>query len=600
MDKRIRFFVVVLSAAILLTGCKKKKPSKTSSLPPESSVVLTSDTSAQQTSESSIHSEVLSSEEDYIGPLSVYDGYYDNIHWENGEDLREKLCTAMHKGYTAIPYIGSSTNWETNQYADQALDDFECVDVVYAEANELKTATNLNGSGWQREHAFPASLMTGSQTGNAVKNLGRATDFHNLFASNYSGNTSRGNKNYGFSDDLSTYYQNRTTSDGNDGYSFDNKNFEPGNKDKGRLARAIFYMATMYMHDEEDIKNGITMKGLNVQEPYVNYTATGYDTFAIGNLSDLLKWNSYPVDRLEYQHAESVRTHKYEGTAQGNRNAYVDFPELVDYVFGKKKDQAGQLKDLVPTEVTLKTTSKEFSNYAIESAKRNYFVGEKPEPSDWAIVEVANDYTYKQASFTSSFEGVEFTNNDIGTKTINAPTPNGSIPFAVTVQGASIESCSWKHTFENKNVFGTTGAKIVKDGTTVNLSGVDWTFSFENDSNTAGSIPVGNSSSFGGCISIGTGSSNNWAQTLKIKSASPLNGVSSFYIKANTAANKTYYMTVYVGTTKVLSSLPITRDASQCSIVGGEFPACDGIVNVSISSVSAAFYLQQIGSSFVQ
>lgn len=586
MNKRTRFLIVLLSTPLLLVGCKKKKPVENKSSAEESSIVVTSNNQSS------------TSEDIYVGPLDVYGGYYDNITWENGDDLRAKLYTAMHKGYTAIPYAGSSTNWETNQNADQAIDDFECVDVVYSEPNELKTATNLNGSGWQREHAFPASLMTGSQTGNAVKNLGRATDFHNLFASNFSGNTSRGNKNYGTADDLNTTYQDKTTSNGKDGYSFDNRNFEPGTKDKGRLARAIFYMATMYMYDEQDEKNNILMKGLNVQEAYVNYDASNYSAYAVGNLSTLLKWSANPVDRLEYQHAESVRTHKYEGTAQGNRNAYVDFPELVDYVFGKKKDQPGQLKNLIPTETTLKTTSKEFSNYAIENAKRNYFVGETTSEDDFTIVNVACDYTTSPLEAKVEFVPYSFTKEDLGIKTITVPTPDGNISYTVTVEEASIESCSWKHTFENKNVFGTTGSKIVSTGSTVTLSNVDWTFSYENDANTNGYIPVADSQSWGGCINIGSGSSNNWAQTLKIKSSSELTGVSSFYIKANTAAKKTYYMTVYVGTTKVLSSLPIARNTEQCNVVGGEFEAIDGIVNVSISSVSASIYLQQMGCNF--
>ncbi len=583
MKKLIRTLAALLSLSLVLAGCKSKNGGNESSYEP---IV------------SSVTSDASSSSSEDVSVFDVYDGYYDDIHWTNGEDLRAKLYTAMRKNYTPIAYSGNPTNWETNQYADQALDDFECVDVVYSSTNDLKIATNSNGSGWQREHAFPACLMTGSLTGTAVKNLGRATDFHNLFASNYSGNTSRGSKNYGNADTKSDTYVSKLT-DTNDGYSYDEMNFEPGNKDKGRLARAIFYMATMYMYDEEDTVNNVTMKGLNIQEDYVTFSSSaGYDAFAIGNLSDLLSWNSYPVDRLEYQHSESVRTHLFNGKAQGNRNAFVDFPELVDYVYGSKKNQPGKLSDLTPTCNVLKTTSHEFSNYAIESAKRNYFVGDSTSDSDWKIVNVYTDYSTSQADFQLEYVPYTFTSSDVGTKITNAPTPNGNIPFAVKVEEASIESCSWKYTFENKNAFGTSGTKIEKAGTSVTLNNLDWTFSYESSDDTDGNIPVSNSSNYGGCISIGSGSSNNWADTLIIQSNEALSAVDSVFIKGNTASGKTYNMSVYVGDEKVLENMPLKRDASQCSIIGGTFEALDGVVKIVMTNVSASLYLQQMGVNY--
>ena len=592
MNKHIRTLTFLLSLSLVMVGCKNKKDNDKSSFEPTESSIISDVSSSTE-----LNSSPISSEEEAL-PLDVYDGYYDDIHWTDGEDLRAKLYTAMRKNYTPIAYSGNPTNWESNQYADQALDDFECVDVVYSENNDLKTATNSNGSGWQREHAFPACLMTGSLTATAVKNLGRATDFHNLFASNFSGNTSRSSKNYGVADTTSDTYVNRITNT-NDGYSYDELNFEPGNKDKGRLARAIFYMATMYMYDEEDTVNNITMKGLNIQEDYVTFSSSdGYDAFAIGNLSDLLSWNSYPVDRLEYQHSESVRTHQFNGKAQGNRNAYVDFPELVDYVYGSKKDQPGKLSDLTPTCKALKTTSHEFSNYAIESAKRNYFVGDSTSDSDWKIVNVYADYSTSVADFQLEYVPYTFTIEDVGTKIISAPTPDGSIPFAVKVEQASIESCSWKYAFENKNAFGTSGTKIEKTGTDVTLNNLGWTFSYDSPNDTDGNIPVSNSSNYGGCISIGTGSTNNWANTLTIQSDISLTAVDSVYIKGNTASGKTYYMSVYVGEEKVLNNIPLNRDASQCPIIGGAFDALDGVVKIVMTNVSAAFYLQQMGVNY--
>ena len=251
--------------------------------------------------------------------------------------------------------------------------------------NTFKSETN---KGWQREHAWCASLMCGSPTGDAIKQKGRATDFHNLFAANASGNQSRQNKNYGYADVLATSYETKyMTADGNDGYSYDEFIFEPGDIDKGRLARAIFYMATMYKDDELDTANGITMKGLRIVEEPVSYVAGNDCAFAIGNLTDLLEWNEdVPVDYLEMQHNLSVYTDiaNPDGVAQGNRNPYVDYPGLVDYVYGSKKNQPGTLKDVMASASYLNSENHTLSHYAIKEAKREYGYGQTLMPSDYS------------------------------------------------------------------------------------------------------------------------------------------------------------------------------------------------------------------------
>ena len=177
---------------------------------------------------------------------NIYDGYYNDVpNWTNGEDLKQKLYDLSHKTYHPLNY--TNPNYQTNIKADHTRTDFEYLDVIYSENDCYKGETN---KGWQREHAFCASLMCGSLTANAVKRVGRATDFHNLLAADASANSSRGNKNYGNADTTHPNYTNRTTDQGRDGYSFDPVNFEPGDNDKGRVARAIFYMAMMYKDDE--------------------------------------------------------------------------------------------------------------------------------------------------------------------------------------------------------------------------------------------------------------------------------------------------------------------------------------------------------------
>ena len=433
--------LTLLTAIFALTscGCAKKKSEAFSS----SEQIITSESSSEISSESSsiVPSSDSNIESSSTAPSSseaqsgsYYNGYYDAlVSWTDGEDLKNQLHAIIRNGYKALSY--TDPNYDTNIHADHTKYDFEYLDGVYSENDIFKTATN---KGWQREHAFCASLMCGSITADAVKNKGRATDFHNLFAANASANSSRGNKNYGVADTSSLTYTNRTTDGGNDGYSFDPVNFEPGNKDKGRLARAIFYMATMYKDDEEDTVNNLTMKGLRVVEDPVSYVVGENGAFAIGNLSSLLNWNNTcQVDYLEMQHNVSVYsdTDNPCGYAQGNRNPYVDFPGLVDYVYGNKKDQAGSLSDVVASASYLDSESIEFSHYAIKEAKREYGFGETLSASDFKVVAVAKNYTYTEVSenISNSLLNHLFSDEDGDVANAAVTTPVNALSYQIVL-----------------------------------------------------------------------------------------------------------------------------------------------------------------------
>ena len=258
-----------------------------------------------------------------------------------------------------------------------------------------------------------------------------------MFAANASGNQSRGNKNYGYADVLSTSYTTRFLSDnGNDGYSYDDITFEPGDIDKGRLARAIFYMATMYKDDEVDIENSVNMKGLRIVEDPVPYVAGNNCNFAIGNLADLLEWNEdTPVDYLEMQHNISVYkdADNPDGVAQGNRNPYIDYPGLVDYVYGSKKNQPGTLKDVIASASYLNSEDESLSHYAIKEAKREYGYGDTLLPSDYKVVGVNYNYTYQDATedILNSLDNRTFTESDGDSLNAQIATMINIIPYKV-------------------------------------------------------------------------------------------------------------------------------------------------------------------------
>lgn len=348
---------------------------------------------------------------------TYFNNYYGNLTWDNSADLVNKLHNIIRNNFTPLAYA-NSTNWETNSYADEDINNHEMVNPLYSDDPILKT-NHGNGTGkWQREHAFAASLLTGIATAAATTNPSRGTDFHNLYAADAGGNSSRSNKNFGYANIFDPTFNDSRN------YHWDKYNFEPSDGDKGKVARAIFYMYVMYNNEEsftakeswtfkspEDVASHSTKSKtltytmnnhkVDIVEPYVNFSrptldvymakqsgamiklneifteklkststfdvnsdefrrdtyalmAATYTSNSIGNINDLLAWNTFEVDAQEIQHCESVYSHvglaaPIKDKKQGNRNPFVDYPQLVEYVFGSLKNEPGDIKSLTPS-----------------------------------------------------------------------------------------------------------------------------------------------------------------------------------------------------------------------------------------------------------
>lgn len=421
--------------------------------------------------------------EDTTYQMDYYGDYYQNFEWENGDDLKEKLHDLISKNKTSLNYA-SPTNWDSNKDADVDLYNLNYMDSVYGNDKILKNDTNTS---WQREHAFAASLMTCTTTGNAVKTLGRATDFHNLYAAYSSGNASRTNKNLGEASTFAPDYTDRGT------YQFTRNWFEPTSEvDKGKLSRAILYMGVMYNQTEHasytdsSQKVDVDMPSLNIindnvgynrisigqflspndnNKPLVDYytslakdddsSLSGNDLstraheiylenglpYSIGGLSTLIDWSYNQVSRSEMHHNESV--YKYNSPAgkgiQGNRNPFVDYPELVDYVYGDLKDQPGELNKLKPSAIEINLNAGTINNFAIgDNYKKTYKVGDSISAQSLDLKAVKSDFKIVNAN-ENDLESYQFKEEDIGNKEFTFRTSLNPVAVKLNVTDASGE-----------------------------------------------------------------------------------------------------------------------------------------------------------------
>lgn len=201
---------------------------------------------------------------------SDYDGYYASINGLTGQTLKDELKRIISK-MTNISYS------DTSFILDETDADPNRPGNVLLVYNRASVSGVWNGSTWNKEHIWPQSKL-----GSASK-----SDLFNLRPANPSINSSRGNLAY---------------VDGSGTYGRVGSGWFPGEEDKGDIARAVFYMNTRW--------------GLSINSN-------------IGNLNTFLKWHAQdPVDEFERHRNEVIYSY------QKNRNPYVDYPELVDKVYG--------------------------------------------------------------------------------------------------------------------------------------------------------------------------------------------------------------------------------------------------------------------------
>lgn len=251
---------------------------------------------------------------DVVSPTGPSD-YYDNLNGKSGQALRQAIQDLIsEEGVVRIHTYSDIV--DILKSADQSPSNSNEVWLAYREESRPKYEYQVGSSGtgfWNREHVYPRSRGgygsikdDGIATGinewwetNADSLRHANSDAHGLRATDANENSSRGNNHFG----VNGY----TGPNGTQG-SF-----------RGDVARAVFYLSIRY-------------NGLSVVDGYpdTNLDPEGQ----LGDLQTLLQWHvDDPVDDFEMNRNNIVYNW------QNNRNPFIDYPELVDYVWGDKQEE---------------------------------------------------------------------------------------------------------------------------------------------------------------------------------------------------------------------------------------------------------------------
>lgn len=240
--------------------------------------------------------------------------YYNSINGLADRDLKDALHSLIYnhtevKSYTSLPEYFRTT------------DRFPGTDYWWDMYSDMEVSMYITfGTYMNREHCFPKSWWGGGTSTPAYVDL-----FH-LYPSEAKANQAK--SNYPLGEVVTSTFDNgvvkvgyATTGQGGGAQ----KVFEPNEEYIGDFARTYFYVVTCYQNLTWDSKYMFMLE------------QNDYPTLKPWAIDLLLKWHrADPVSQKEVNRNEAVYGF------QGNRNPFIDHPELVEYIWGNKIGQKYQ------------------------------------------------------------------------------------------------------------------------------------------------------------------------------------------------------------------------------------------------------------------
>jgi len=260
-----------------------------------------------------------------VGQAAIPNGYYNAVDNKKNADNILAALNSIINNHTVIAYSGLEPYYEqTDFYSDTLWDMYSTCTFYMSHANVPQKSVC---DGWNKEHVCCQSWLGSGPM---------VSDLFNVYPTDARINNLRSNYPYGV---VGT----------NDGFSKDPQHhglgklgtsttsnigvvYEPDDRYKGDFARTFFYMVARYRSNTLNSGNGSKMFSSNPTN------LTSY------SLSFLLAWHRQdPVSQKEIDRNQAVYG------IQHNRNPFIDYPDLVEYIWGNRVGQTVNLSSMTPT-----------------------------------------------------------------------------------------------------------------------------------------------------------------------------------------------------------------------------------------------------------
>ena len=280
--------------------------------------------------------------------------YYANANGKSGTSLYNALNTITNVGFKSLGYDGAI---DAYQKSDVYPTDPTHPDYIAEKAGQLWdmyggcSFTSGNECGnynsecdcYNREHSVPKSWWGGNKnnmysdifhlvpTDGYVNNRRSSYAFGEVQSTTYTYNGCKlGSSKSTITTDRSTLLGTEATCSGTV--------FEPRDEYKGDFARGYLGMIAKYSNESYSITSG---EGSKIFEAFSSTTHFGLTKYGIVLL---MKWHREdPVSRKEIDRNNGIQQ------TQGNRNPFIDYPYLAEYIWGEHAGETVDMSTLLPS-----------------------------------------------------------------------------------------------------------------------------------------------------------------------------------------------------------------------------------------------------------
>lgn len=255
--------------------------------------------------------------------------YYSAASGKKGAELKTALAGIIYRKTAVVSYDGLKTAYtRTDVRSDKKLYDIYSQITSYTPGSAFASSYSKEGDGYNREHLIPQSLFSEASP--------MVSDLQHVYPSDAKMNGVRSNYCHGNAGTIINT-QGTPAASGNFCYlgtpsstltsngCTEDYVFEPNDMYKGDIARVYFYFVTCY-------ESKISSWG-SKWSSYGMFDGSTYPAFSNWAKIMLLEWSENDeVSQKEITRNDAV--YNYPTSASNNRNPFIDYPGLEQYIWG--------------------------------------------------------------------------------------------------------------------------------------------------------------------------------------------------------------------------------------------------------------------------
>ncbi len=252
--------------------------------------------------------------------------HYSQLSNKQGQNLWEAIYSCTQQGYSDLGYDGLLTAYKKTDVDQNGnlIDMYGGCSFTFSEnCGSYKNECDC----YNREHSIPKSWWGGSPDKSK-----QGSDIFHVVPTDGKVNGIRSSYAFGETTNFDyTYNGNKRGASTLSGYS--GTVFEPRDEYKGDFARGYFGTMAKWELKATSGAGSAIFTG--------NYTAAGNFGLTEYGITLLMKWHRQdPVSEKELKRNDAIEE------TQGNRNPFIDYPELAEYLWGNKKGQTVIMSEL--------------------------------------------------------------------------------------------------------------------------------------------------------------------------------------------------------------------------------------------------------------